>query len=472
LSAIPKQDLTSVEVLQSIVRYCYHDPELFVRRVLKAEPTAQQREGLREIAKDGAKVSIRSGHGVGKTGLLAWAAAWFLITRWDCKIPCTAPTAGQLRDVLWPELYKWREEMPDEFRHEMIIQSDKFFIKSAPQMQFGVLRTSRKDQPDSLQGFSARNLLYIIDEAPGVPDAIFDVARAGLSRPGARILMAGNPIKTSGFFYDSHHKFRTRWTPLHWSCLDSPLPAPDYAKDMATDYGEDSNFYRVRVLGDFPKSEADQFIELDLVEDAVVREDVVADGPIVWGLDPAYMGDCETVMASRQGDVFEPLQAVRGLDTMGTAGWVADMYDNAENKPVQIVVDMIGIGAGVYDRLRELKFPVVGCNVAESPSNGRYMNLRAELWGKYKGWLQQRRGKLPDDPRLMGQSCVIKYKFTSSGKLQMESKMDMRRRGVASPDRADAVCLTFYQTPIAGSARTKKTEAELQSLIEQYSPVY
>jgi hypothetical protein len=235
--------------------------------------------------------------------------------------------------------------------------------------------------------------------------------------------------------------------PLHWSCLDSPLPDPNYAKDVEADYGADSNFYRVRVLGDFPSSEADQLIALDLLESATIREDVIAEGPIVWGLDPAWMGDCETALARRQGDVVDSLEAVRGLDTMQVVGWVVDKYETSQQKPDSIVVDLIGIGAGVYDRLKELKYPVVGCNVAESPSSGRYLNMRADLWDRYKSWLQARRGKLPLDNRLVGQSSVVKYGFASSGKMQIESKPDMRKRGVASPDRADAVCLTFYQKP-------------------------
>ena len=438
---------TKREALEIILGACFDDPLLFVTEVLRADPTEQQIVGLQEIAKPGAKVSIRSGHNTGKTTEMAWVILWWLVTRYDCKIPCTAPTASQLRDVLWPELHKWREQLPPEIKAEVEIQAEKIFIKSAPQMQFGVLRTARKADPEALQGFHARHILYVIDEAPGVDEAVFEVARSSLSNPGARILMAGNPNRSSGFFYDSHHANRGRWMPLHWSCLDSPLPDPNYAKDVEADYGADSNFYKVRVLGDFPSSEADQLIALDLLESATIREDVIAEGPIVWGLDPAWMGDCETALARRQGDVVDSLEAVRGLDTMQVVGWVVDKYETSQQKPDSIVVDLIGIGAGVYDRLKELKYPVVGCNVAESPSSGRYLNMRADLWDRYKSWLQARRGKLPLDNRLVGQSSVVKYGFASSGKMQIESKPDMRKRGVASPDRADAVCLTFYQKP-------------------------
>jgi hypothetical protein len=448
--------VSKYKVMEMILWACFDDPELFVREVLGASPTDQQVEGLRAVGIEGSKVTIRSGHNTGKTAELAWLILWFLLTRYDCKIPITAPTSSQLRDTLWPELHRWRDKLPLEMREEVEITTERIYIKSAPQMQFGVPRTAKKENPEALQGFHAKHLMYIIDEASGVDDVIFEVARAGLSNPGARIVMAGNPIRTAGYFYASHHEHRDRWTVLHWSCLDSPLPAVEYGEDVAKDYGVDSNFYRVRVLGEFPTAEADQLIALELLEAAVVREGVIAEGPIIWGLDPAWLGDAETALAKRQGDVISGIEAVRGLDTMQVTGWLIDKYEAAEEKPETIVVDMIGIGAGVHDRLVELGYPVIGCNVAESPSSKeKYINMRADLWDRYKLWLQSRRGRLPSDNRLIGQSSVIRYGFSSSGKMQIESKAEMRRRGVQSPDRADAVCLTFYHEPLMKKSRKR-----------------
>ncbi len=440
---------TKGEMLFGILDACYDDPVLFVESVIGAVPTDQQREGLIEIGRPGARVSIRSGHNTGKTTELAWVILWWLITRHDCKIPCTANTGGQLEDILWPELHKWRDGLPPEIRDEVVITTERIYIKSAPHLQFGVPRTARKEKPEALQGFHAKHLLYILDESSGIDEKIFEVARASLSNPGARILMASNPTRTSGYFYESHHQFRDRWTPLHWSCLDSPLPDVNYAKEVAEDYGEDSNYYRVRVLGEFPTSEFDQFISLELLETASIREGVAAEGAVVWGLDPAWMGADETALAIRQGDVISEIKGVRGLDTMQTVGWVVNGYEEAKDKPDSIVVDCIGIGAGVYDRLKEMNYPVIACNVAETPSGvTKYLNTRAELWDRYKKWLQDRRGSIPNDKRLIGQSSVVKYDYPSHGKLQIESKANMRKRGVHSPDRADAVCLTFYHQPL------------------------
>ncbi len=441
---------TKHDMLYGILDACYDDPLLFVESVLGAEPTEQQKQGLGEIARPNAKVSIRSGHHTGKTTLLAWVVLWWVITRYDCKIPITANTGGQLRDNLWPEIHKWRECLPPEIRDEVEITTERIYIKSAPQLQFGVPRTARKENPEALQGFHAKHLLFILDESSGIDEVVFEVARASLSNPGARILMASNPTRTSGYFYESHHEHRNRWTSLHWSCLDSPLPAVEYAREVIEDYGEDSNYYRVRVLGDFPTSEFDQFISLELLEAASIREGVIGEGPVVWGLDPAWMGADETALAIRRGDVIREIKGVRGLDTMQTVGWVINEHREAKDKPDLMVIDCIGIGAGVYDRLKELNYPVIACNVAETPSGvNKYLNTRAELWDRYKEWLQARRGSIPNDKKLIGQSSVVKYDYKSSGKLFIESKADMRKRGVHSPDRADAVCLTFYQQGLA-----------------------
>ena len=424
------------------------DPVLFVTQVIGAVPTTQQIAGLKAIARPGAHVSIRSGHGTGKSGMLSWIILWHLCTHSESKIPCTAPTSNQLNDILWSELAKWHGKMIPEFRREIILNAERACVMGAEKVEFAVPRTARKENPEALQGFHSKNLLFVIDEASGVDDVIFEVAEGALSSPGARVIMASNPTRTDGYFFDSHHKARQFWDTMHFSCQDSPLVAPEYAEQMALKYGANSNIYRVRVLGDFPSSEEDQFITLELVESAVNR-DVEGYGPCVWGVDPAYMGSDETVLAKRLGDVIYEVRGVRQFDTMQTCGWILDQY-RAETgtKPQAIVVDVIGIGAGVYDRLRELGYPAVACNVAESPAARQsYVNLRSELWGRYRDWLQERRGKIPNDDDLIAQSTGIKYDFDSSGRLRLEGKKDLRKRGLPSPDRADAVCLTFYQWP-------------------------
>lgn len=441
------------------------DPLKFVGAVMGATATPQQIEGFRAVRKYGAHVSIRSGHGTGKSTFLSWVALWFLVCFDDCKIPCTAPSAHQLQDILWSELSYWHNQMAQPYRSMIEITFERAWVVGLKETNFMVPRTARPDKPEALQGFHGKNLLFEIDEASGVADKVFEVAEGSLSTPGARVLLAGNPTRTAGYFYDSHHSQRKHFKTLHWPSTGSPLVSPVYIEQMASKYGVESDIYRVRVLGDFPRSEPDQFIPLDLLEEAACRE-VKAHGPVVWGLDPAWLGGDETALAIRQGWVVHEIKGVFGLEPMQVVGWLADEYHETKRdlRPEVINIDSIGMGAGIYSRAKEIGLPVRAVNVAEATSaKKKYHRLRDELWGNFKDWLLERCCRIPDDADLIGQSSTIKYNpFHSGGVMKIESKKELRDRGKTSPDRADAVCLTFYLPPLAkgsfaGSLATQTT---------------
>lgn len=456
------------EVSEYLAKY-RHNPLQFIVDVVGVEPTDQQAAGLLAVAAEGAKVSIRSGHGTGKTAMLAWLILWFLLTNYDAKVPCTAPTSHQLNDVLWAELFKWHNEMKPEFYRRLVYNSERIYLRGAEKLNFAVARTARKENPEALQGFHAKYLLFVVDEASGVDDSIFQVARGSLSSPGARVVLTSNPTRNTGYFYDSHHINRQFWTPLCFDGAKSPLVDKQFITEISEEFGIDSDFYRVRVSGDFPKAEPDQLIPLDLIEQAIHREQINLDGPIVWGLDPAYLGDCESALAIRQADVCKEVKAVRGYDNMELAGWVRQLYEDTprELRPEKIIVDTIGYGAGVYDRLKELGYPVVGCNVGRA-SNPKYNSVRDELWWKYREWLSER-GKVPDDAKLIGQSTAIKLlPPQSSGRIRVESKDQMRKRNIVSPDRADALCLTFYYRSQMQPARIDRYDRQGRKVKKDY----
>jgi hypothetical protein len=316
--------------------------------------------------------------------------------------------------------------------------------------RFAVARTSAKDRPEALQGFHAENLLFLIDEASGIDNKVFEVAEGALSTPGSRVLMCSNPTRTEGYFYDSQVKNRSLWTCLNYSCVDSPLVDPSYAENMAAKYGAASNVYRVRVLGEFPEASDDVLIELGWVEGAVGRDILPMEGSRrVCGLDVARFGDDTTAYVIRRGAVIEEMDQWRNLDLMQSVGRVVELY--RDKKKFDIVhVDSIGLGSGVVDRLRELKVPCVGVNVAEvSSSQDRFNRLRDELWWRCREFFSSRDCrivpgiKLIDD--LIGELTAIRYNYASSGKLLVESKQDMKSRGLKSPNIADALCLTFVE---------------------------
>lgn len=428
--------------------------------MLGVTPEPWQSAVLEDVAKPGAHISVRSGHGVGKSALDSWIILWHHATHFPCKTPCCAPTLHQLQDVVWAELATWLKRAPTWLRDQFEVKSSdqdlRLYLREAKEESFAVGRTGRKENPEALQGFHSPNLLFILDEASGIHEIVFEVARGALSTRGARVVLTSNPTRTSGYFYRTHHQLRDMYSTHKVSCFDSRLVGPQYATEVAKDYGEDSNVYRVRVLGEFPKGDDDTVISLDLLERAADRElDPMIQFQPIWGLDVARYGSDRSALARRHGDrVLDTVEWWQGADTMGTVGRVMDAYRAAEDLervgvraqvPSRIVVDSIGIGAGVADRLIELGLPVTACNVAESPAGAgsRYMRLRDQLWWRAREWLEGLDVQMVEDAALWSELVSVRYALLSSGKIQVESKDDMRKRGMRSPDLADAFVLTF-----------------------------
>lgn len=429
----------------TIVRWREGGPALFAQEALGAKPTEQQWDAsVKLVARR--RVSIRSGHGTGKSAFEAWCLLWFLSCYFPAKVPCTAPTSHQLNDVLWAEVAKWHRAMKErapELACEFEWTAERFRLKAAPEESFAVARTSRPEQPEALQGFHSEHLLFLIDEASGIPEPVFQTAEGALSTGWVFVVMAGNPTRMEGYFHDSHHRMRDQWAPLHWDGEKSELVSKSYVDEMREKYGEESAIYRIRVKGEFAGN-PDGVIPLALIESAVGRN-VKAFGDHIWGVDVARFGEDRTALAKRAGNaLLEPLKSWRGKDTMQVAGLVKIEYDTAAVKPKAIYVDVIGLGAGVVDRCRELSLPVMGINVAESPSvENRYSRMRDELWFEAREWYARRDVTMPNDDGLIAELTLPSYRVLSNGKLQVESKDEMKSRGVISPDLADAFCLTF-----------------------------
>ena len=394
------------------------------------------------------RFSVRAGHGVGKTSVEAWLILWFVLFHRNLKCPVTANSQDQLRDVVWAEVARWHRELPPFLKDVIEVGAERVFVKADPDGAFAVARTARPERPEALQGFHAETLSFFIEEASGIEEVIFETAGGALSSDHSWVFMFANPTRTSGYFYRSHHDNRGSWRTYHVPCHHSSRVSPTYAQTIAQEYGIDSNVYRVRVLGDFPMSEDDSVISLGIVEAAIGREVGQIDAGTVWGLDVARFGDDTTALAKRKGNILlEPVREWRKIDTMQVTGLVVKEYHETpiENRPTSINVDVIGLGAGVVDRLSEIGLPVRGVNVGEAAAldPSRYMRLRDELWFRAKEWFDSRDCLIPRDQGLIGELTVPKYKIESSGKIKVESKDDMKKRGVKSPNKADAFCLTF-----------------------------
>jgi len=441
-----------------------NDPVLFVEEMLGAQPFDYQAEFLRALL-DERKMSVKSGHGTGKSTTASWAMLWFMLLRYPCKVVVTAPTSSQLFDAMFAELKRWINELPKELQQLLNVKSDRVELVSAPAEAFISCRTARAETPEALAGVHSDHVLLIVDEASGVPEQVYEAAAGSMSGHNATTLMLSNPTRSSGTFFESHNRMAHSWWTRTWSCKDSPLVSHEFVDEMELRYGPESNAYRVRVLGEFPLSDDNTIIPYHLVEAAQNRDVVVSDeAMIVWGLDVARFGSDATALCKRQGPIVTELRSWRGLDLMQTTGRIVAEYEALapSKRPAEILVDSIGVGSGVVDRLQELGLPVRGVNVAESPSMGdTYMNLRSELWFKCKAWLEDRSCKLPKDDQLIAELTAIRYSFTSSGKMKAESKDEMRKRGLGSPDLADALCLTMASdaaTALSGAFKTWRGE--------------
>ena len=419
------------------------EPVLFVEQVLGAKPLPWQKDFLNSIARGERRISVRAGHGVGKSTACSWALIWHLLTRFPQKAICTAPTAGQLFDALFSEVKHWINKLPPSLREAVEVYSDRIVQKQTPESSFISARTSSAERPEALAGVHSEHVLLICDEASAIPEAVFESAAGSMSGHSATTILIGNPTRNTGLFFRTHHSLSSDWKTMHVSCLDNPLVAHDFIDQIKATYGEGSNAYRVRVLGDFALRDDDVLISAELVDGAMQRDVVLnTSEPLIYGVDVARFGDDRTVICKRQGNVVVGFKHWSGEDLMGTVGRI--VHEASLDKPEEICVDSIGLGGGVADRLRELGHNVRDVNVSESAAlNQQAARLRDELWMAAKDWLDTRAVKLPKDDDLRAELTGPTYNFTSNGKIKVEGKADMKRRGMRSPDLADALCLTF-----------------------------
>lgn len=449
-----------VQVFKKKIPKYRKNPVLFCEEVIKFKPDEWQSNVMMDLANN-PRVSVRSGQGVGKTGLEAAIALWYLTCFPFPKVVATAPTRQQLHDVLWAEINKWQTK---SLLLKKILKwtKTKIYMRNYEERWFATAKTATK--PENMQGFHEDYMLFIVDEASGVADPIMEAILGTLSGENNKLLMCGNPNRLSGVFYDSHNRDREDYKTHKVSSLDSPRTSRENIEMLKRKYHADSDVYRVRVLGEFPKSEADTFVPLEFAELATGKTLNIEGDTLHLGVDVARFGDDETNIAPRIGTKVFKLKSYSKQDTMVTVGYVLktakdfiEKYSQIEK--VIIKVDDTGVGGGVTDRLKEvineqrLPYRVVPVNNGSSSDDDHYENKGTETWAIVRDLLEENftaniQGKepiieLPNDEKLISQLTTRKYKMTSKGKIMLEKKEDMKKRGLSSPDRADAVVLSF-----------------------------
>lgn len=455
--------VSDFEVARTLVEKASKSRVFFVEKLLGARPDKWQKQVLQDLDDGKTRLSIRSGHGVGKTALCSWCALHYLIFRFGVKIVVTSPSGRQMSDGLKPEISLWIDRLPDGLglKEDLEVTSDRIVKKSEPKNSFISFRTARMETPEALAGIHADHVMVIVDEASGVPEVVYEAAAGTLSTSGSIAILIGNPTRARGLFYRTHTALTDHWQCYKVSSADSSRVDQAFIEDIRKTYGPDSNQFRVRVLGEFPTSEEDMVIPYELASSALGRDvEPIPDAPIYWGVDPGRGGDATGFCARTQTHVTS-LEEWHYPDLMRVVGKIKTRWDDTPpgERPQSIFVDSIGLGAGIADRLRELNLPVVDVNVSEAPSmRERFPRLRAEVWFQCRSWLEGRNVsimRLPLAEQLVDELSSPEMRLLSNGKTDVETKDDMRRRGLKSPNLADALNLTFaYQGAISSGRST------------------
>lgn len=446
-------------VLQKLKEW-KNSPLQFVKECIQVTPTEQQIELLANIQKE-KRVTVRSGHGTGKDSAASWVILWFMTTRPFAKIVCTAPTARQLRDILRSEISKWvrKSVLADEF----VMQKEKFFHKESPDEWWcrfisPSVTATKEDQAETLAGIHGEHLLIIVDECSGVSDPTFIPLEGALTQPDNKVLLIGNMTRGNGYFYNTHFhtEINKDWFKLHWDSRKSSNVDKSFPEYMARKYGIDSNIFRIRVEGEPPLQDDTVLIPLYWAEQCIGQEEflVAEDEPMYIGVDVARYGDDFSIIMPRRGLKIEPWETFSGLNTITLGGFINQAYQ--ELHADGIAIDVIGVGAGVADWLEKHNLKgLYQVNVTEASSDIReFDRLRDELWCRVKENCMLGKYYFPDIKRpgeilsigqeLANELSSVRYGFNKHGGIKVESKKDMKHRGVASPNIADALCLTEY----------------------------
>jgi len=397
--------------------------------------------------KEGKKrISVRSGHGIGKSTTMSWLVLWFLFCYKDAQIPCTAPTTDQMHDVLWKEVSKWLHLMPEQIRTKYEWSNNYVRIVESPETWFARAKTARKENPEALAGVHGDYVMFLIDEASGVPEEIFNTAEGALTDKRAIVVMISNATRLIGYFYDSHHKDKDNWNTLHFDSIDSPIVDNEFVDRIASKHGEDSDEYAIRVKGDFPKEDMmDEagYVPLYIEKDLNIVDDDTFIGDVKLGVDPAGEGNDKTIWVVRDNFKARVVAVERISDTKSIAQKTLTLMSYFNINPENITVDNFGEGANVAQEMGLLGKRVNAINVGDQPPMDKdlYLNLRAFAYWKQREWIKKG-GQLV---RHQGweELLSIRHRKELSGKMKIMGKVEMKKKGLQSPDYADALMLTF-----------------------------
>jgi hypothetical protein len=406
------------------------------------------------------KITIKSGHGIGKSSSIAMLVLHYLAMHHQSQIACTAPTSNQIHDVLWKELSIWKNRIRIEhFKNLYDWKSEYLRIKDDPNAWFARAKTASKENPEALAGVHGEDVMLIADEASGIEDPIFDTAQGSLTNEDTIVIFISNPTRTSGYFYRTHNDLADQYQCFEFSSEDSPLVSRKWIEDRAIEYGgKDTERYGIRVKGTFPNADAVDdkgYVPLYIKGTYTFSHDrdMSATTEKALGVDPAGEGQDECVWYLRDGYKAIRLAKEKKSNSLGIATKTIMFMEAYDIKPENVIVDNFGEGANVSRDIAILskgKYSVRAVNTGDTLDSdifgedvaSEYINLRAYLFYESNKWLRNK-GELVYNADVEKELPVLKFRRNIKGKIQIIDKLTLKKSGIPSPNNLDAFSLTF-----------------------------
>ena len=406
------------------------------------------------------RISIVSGHGIGKSAVSSLLILWFLFVHPEAQIACTSPGKEQMYDVLWKELKKWIDKAYPPISQMYIWESSHIRMKESPETWFARAKTASKENTEALAGVHADWVMMLCDEASGVDEAIFETMEGALTSGNILVFLVSNGTRANGYFYDTHHKDSARWQNYSFSSLASPRVDQKYVQSIIDKYGEDSVQYAIRVLGLFPKEDGmDDSGYVPLLAPADIHTEYDFHKPLTFspfsilGVDPAGEGDDKTSWVIRDNFKAKKLFEESKSTSKSIAERTLTFMQQYSLRSHNIVIDSFGVGMDVGKEIAlasKGRVNVTTVNTGDKCSSDRdkeiYLNKRAQGFYEARKWMQQG-GCIVDEENFKDELLGIRYKRNLAGLIQIMPKLEMKKKyGLKSPNDADAFSLTFLRT--------------------------
>ena len=422
------------------------------------------------------RISVVSGHGTGKSTILAMLILWFLFCFENAQVPCTAPTSAQMHDVLWKEVSLWLSKMPPHVKQKFIWTNGYVRIEESPETWFARAKTASKEDPEALAGVHGDHVMFVIDEASGVYEEIFNTAEGALTSGNILVIMISNGTRLVGYFYDSHHLDKENWQTLNLDSEQSPIVDKQFIQRITEKHGKDSDEYKIRVKGSFPQEEGvDDQGFVPLLVDADLREaqDVTLRGNIRLGIDPAGDGDDEAAQVGRDLFKAKVLALEKRSKPKTIAATAVNLITPLDIKGEDVYVDNFGEGANVSQEIALFnpKEPirVNGVNVGDDPEDKEmFLNKRAELAWRMRKWIKAG-GEFVGLAKWKEELLSLRFRRTLGKRslIQLMDKKTMKKLKLnhgKSPNRVDALMLTFFKEDVVRTAPKPKAPYEPKTI--------